>query len=30
LVTALKGEVAGGTRMAAVSDTTLSTLFVVA
>jgi arginine decarboxylase len=30
LVAALQGEVAGGTRMAAVSDATLATLFVVA
>jgi lysine decarboxylase len=30
LVTALRGEVAGGTRMAGVSDPTLATLFVVA
>ena len=30
LVAALQGEVAGGTRMAGVSDTTLATLFVVA
>ena len=30
LVAALQGEVAGGTRMAGVSDATLATLFVVA
>ena len=30
LVAALRGEVAGGTRMAGVSDTSLATLFVVA
>ena len=30
LAEALRGEVAGGTRMAAVSDATLATLFVVA
>jgi len=29
LVAALRGEVAGGTRMAGVSDPTLTTLFVV-